>query len=127
PGCVPADAFVGSRPDSRVTFFDAKKVTKETGLRRHESPLVGTLARTGTAADAHQRSSPCEASCLASLRQSTNQGVTTMAGVKVKSALIRRCAPPSPRGRRVRSASPSLSITTETAFQAPRPQGEGMG
>src|SRR5690606_12525654 len=50
------------RPGGRVTFFDAKKVTKETGLCQREVPLIGGLARTGTAADAHPRSSPCEAS-----------------------------------------------------------------
>src|SRR5690606_11043349 len=67
------------RPGGRVTFFDAKKVTKETGLCQREVPLIGGLARTGTAADAHPRSSPCEASWLACLCQPTNQGALPMA------------------------------------------------
>src|SRR5690606_13609973 len=107
PGCAPAGRFAGfrpadglpgllagarpsgrlaaftalrlCRPGGRVTFFDAKKVTKETGLCQREVPLIGGLARTGTAADAHPRSSPCEASCLASLCQPTNQGALPMA------------------------------------------------
>ena len=92
------------RPGGRVTSFGAKEVTKKAWPVSVRRPRARQAAWPGRLRTCVPHSSPQSASMQIAPMQPATLGAPPMAKIKTKakSALIRRCAPPSPGGRRER-------------------------